>query len=543
MVSFDAGSIDRLGELAVPAAKAGTLIVVDHHASNTGFGAINVIDPFSAASAQLVHELIGVLGWPLDAMVATCLLTGLVTDTGRFQYSNTSPATMRAAADLVEAGARPELIGRHVYEEAPFGFLAVEATVLGRAVLEPERALVWSVLLRSDLARRNIGIEDTDPLIDALRVAAEAEVARAAQRAGGRRGQGVAAVARCGRCRSRGGAPRWRWSSQRCRLHSSRTTRRHHGRHPGPAASPLVTLGRLMDGFVLVDKPGGLTSHDVVAAVRRAGRARKVGHAGTLDPMATGLLVLGVGRATRLLRFIQDLPKEYIARALFGVATDTLDADGAVLSREPMPVAESELRTLLDRFTGVVLQVPPMASAVQVGGRRLYEMQRAGLEVDRQPRQVVIHQSRARGLRTGRIPGSGAARSVGKGTYIRVLADDLARAMGGRAHLTELRRTAIGSLRVSSAAPLDTLVADIATRGLEANLLAPAEALGDLPWVTVDSATGRGSAMAPARGVRPGEPCVGPFRVLDESGRLLAVYREEGRLAVPEVVLDEGAPG
>jgi phosphoesterase RecJ-like protein len=177
MVSFDAGSMDRLGELAVPAAKAGTLIVVDHHASNTGFGAINVIDPSSAASAQLVHELIGVLGWPLDAMVATCLLTGLVTDTGRFQYSNTSPATMRAAADLVEAGARPELIGRHVYEEAPFGFLAVEATVLGRAVLEPDLALVWSVLLRSDLARRNIGIEDTDPLIDALRVAAEAEVA------------------------------------------------------------------------------------------------------------------------------------------------------------------------------------------------------------------------------------------------------------------------------------------------------------------------------------------------------------------------------
>jgi tRNA pseudouridine55 synthase len=157
----------------------------------------------------------------------------------------------------------------------------------------------------------------------------------------------------------------------------------------------------------------------------------------------------------------------------------------------------------------------------------------------------VVHQLELEDFAPGEYPEAVLRVLCGKGTYIRVLADDLARAMGGRAHLTELRRTAVGSLRVSSAAPLDTLGADIATRGLEANLLAPAEALGDLPWVTVDSATGYGVRHGArfARGVRPGEPCVGPFRVLDESGRLLAVYREEGRLAVPEVVLDEGAPG
>ncbi len=177
MVTFDVASADRLGELQTAAARAGELIVVDHHASNPGFGTINLIDPAAAASAQLAYRLILELGWPIDEVVATCLLTGLVTDTGRFQYGNTSAETLRAAADMVEAGARPDQIGRHVYEESPFGFLGVQAAVLSRAVLEPDRSMVWSVLLASDLERHGVGIEDTDPLIDAIRVAQEAEVA------------------------------------------------------------------------------------------------------------------------------------------------------------------------------------------------------------------------------------------------------------------------------------------------------------------------------------------------------------------------------
>ena len=130
MVTFDVASADRLGELQTAAARAGELIVVDHHASNPGFGTINLIDPSAAASAQLAYRLILELGWPIDEVVATCLLTGLVTDTGRFQYGNTSAETLRAAADMVEAGARPDQIGRHVYEESPFGFLGVQAAVL-----------------------------------------------------------------------------------------------------------------------------------------------------------------------------------------------------------------------------------------------------------------------------------------------------------------------------------------------------------------------------------------------------------------------------
>ncbi len=177
MLTFDAGSADRLGSLASQAESAKTLIVVDHHVSNTGFGHINLIDAKAAATAEVCHRLIGFLGWEIDAVSATCFHTGLVTDTGRFQYSNTSPSTLRVAADMVEAGARPEVVGRHVYEEAPFGYLAVAGAVQGRAQLDPERRLVWSTLLLDDLASAGIGLDDTDGLIDAIRIATEADVA------------------------------------------------------------------------------------------------------------------------------------------------------------------------------------------------------------------------------------------------------------------------------------------------------------------------------------------------------------------------------
>lgn len=177
MITFDAGSIDRLGELEAVAKRAETLVVIDHHVTNTGFGRFNLIDGHSAATAQIVIEVLDALGWPIDERAATALHTGIVTDTGRFQYSNTTPETMRAAARLIEAGARPEIIGRHVYEETPFGYLHAAGAVLGRAVLEEDRRLVWSVLTMKDLADAGIGLDDTDPLIDSLRTAQESDVA------------------------------------------------------------------------------------------------------------------------------------------------------------------------------------------------------------------------------------------------------------------------------------------------------------------------------------------------------------------------------
>jgi phosphoesterase RecJ-like protein len=177
VVACDTASADRLGSLAPKAAGAGHLIVIDHHRSNGGFGDIQVVDPDAAATTQIVFYLLEALGWDLTPEIASCLYTGLVTDTGRFQYSATSPEVHRVAGSLIAAGADPATVNRHVYEEAPFGYLRLAATVLGRARLDPDRALVWSVVTKQDLEEAEVAYEDAEGLIDLLRLPEEAEVA------------------------------------------------------------------------------------------------------------------------------------------------------------------------------------------------------------------------------------------------------------------------------------------------------------------------------------------------------------------------------
>lgn len=177
MVVFDAGSAERLGELGSNASRAVTLIVIDHHVTNAGFGDIAVVDGSAAATGELVYDLLGRLGWELDPPIAGCLLTAVMTDTGRFTYSNTGPRTLRIAADLLEAGAQPWQIARHVYEETPFGFLKVLAESLSRAELDEERGMVTAVVTDEDLKEAGVEWGDTDGLIDVLRLAEEADVA------------------------------------------------------------------------------------------------------------------------------------------------------------------------------------------------------------------------------------------------------------------------------------------------------------------------------------------------------------------------------
>jgi phosphoesterase RecJ-like protein len=178
MVVFDAGSADRLGELAASAAAAKVLVVVDHHKSTTGeFGDILVVDPNAAASGQLTVALLDSLGWEIDAVTAQCLMTAIVTDTGRFQYSATSGEVLRVAGRLVDAGVHPEVIGQAVYESVPFGYLQVASVMLGRARLEADLGLVWSWVEEADVAASNAAWADLDGLIDDLRIAREAGVA------------------------------------------------------------------------------------------------------------------------------------------------------------------------------------------------------------------------------------------------------------------------------------------------------------------------------------------------------------------------------
>lgn len=287
-------------------------------------------------------------------------------------------------------------------------------------------------------------------------------------------------------------------------------------------------------GFLVVDKPRGMTSNEVVGRVKRATGIKKVGHAGTLDPLATGVVVVAVGPVTRLIRFIQEQPKEYQATAQFGVSTDTLDSDGAVLTREPMEFSEEELTAVAGRFVGTVLQVPPMVSALKHQGRRLYELAREGQVVEREARPVEIHELEIENVGAGPYPEVEFRVVCGKGTYVRSLADDLAAALGGSAHLMSLRRTRTGSLEVGRHG---VEIEDLGE--WRSRFLSPSEALGDLPAVTVSEETARGVShgMCFVGGEMVAAPDKTVIRVLDQSGDLIAVYRREGDQARPEVVL------
>lgn len=290
----------------------------------------------------------------------------------------------------------------------------------------------------------------------------------------------------------------------------------------------------MTSGFLLVDKPRGITSTDVVNRVKRVTGVRKCGHAGTLDPMATGLVVVAIGPVTRLIRFIQDLKKEYLATAEFGVSTDTLDADGAVLDRAPMSVTVADLEEVKPRFVGTILQIPPMVSALKHQGKRLHELARAGVVVERDARPVEIEELDFLSVGPGPYPEVEFRVLCGKGTYVRSLADDVAAALGGRAHLTRLRRSRIGTLDVDQ----EGIHADN-LEGWEMKLLSPSTALRDFPGIIIDAPT--------ESGVRHGMRFVGgglssmppdvPVRVESASGELLAVYRRTGDTARAEVVL------
>jgi tRNA pseudouridine55 synthase len=291
----------------------------------------------------------------------------------------------------------------------------------------------------------------------------------------------------------------------------------------------------MLDGLLVIDKPHGMTSHDVVARVRKSCGQRKVGHAGTLDPDATGVLLVGLGRVTRLLRFLQGAGKAYRARVAFGVATDTLDAAGVVVDRRAMPFTAEDLRDVVPRFVGDVEQVPPMVSAVKVGGRRLHELARAGQEIERAPRRVRIDRIDVESFEPGPYPRATLFVECGPGTYLRTLAADLGAARGGCAHVEALRRTRVGSFDLSEAVSLEALEADPRAR-----LLTPRAAMRDLEEVTVDDETARAvshGAVFAAAALGRADDEAGPFALVDPSGALRAVYERRGEMCKPAVVL------
>lgn len=297
----------------------------------------------------------------------------------------------------------------------------------------------------------------------------------------------------------------------------------------------------MLDGLVVIDKEPGWTSHDVVAKCRGIFGQRRVGHAGTLDPGATGVLLVGLGRATRLLGYLGALPKRYVGEVVLGVATSTLDGAGEVTGRWDMAgVGLAQVEEAAAGLTGPILQVPPMVSALKVEGRRLHELARAGIELERQPRPVVVHRLVVRP--TAHPSRFGIDVTCSSGTYIRTIAADLGTALGGGAHLGALRRLSVGSFGIGESVTLQVLLGEP-----HARVLTPAQAIRDLDSVAVAAEAAAQVAHGRVLGARqlgipPGS--TGPWAVLDTSGRLLAVYQlldthasPEGARVKPAVVL------
>jgi tRNA pseudouridine55 synthase len=297
------------------------------------------------------------------------------------------------------------------------------------------------------------------------------------------------------------------------------------------------SLGVTTHGLVVIDKPAGWTSHDVVAKLRKVYGQRRVGHAGTLDPDATGVLLVGLGRTTRLLRFLQESTKAYRGTVLFGVATSTLDASGDVLEQRPMPVTRDEVEAAASRFVGEIDQLPPMVSAVKIGGRRLHELARKGESVERAPRRVRVTRLDIEEFEPGPYPRATVLVECSSGTYIRSLAADLGEALDGLAHLTALRRLRVGSFTLDEAHPLEVVEADP-----DSFVLPPVTAMRDLQRLDVDVEQARAVAHGvtfPAPSLSPGEEPAGPgpFAMVGPDGELLAVYERRRSAVRPAVVL------
>lgn len=308
-----------------------------------------------------------------------------------------------------------------------------------------------------------------------------------------------------------------------------------------------------MDGFINIRKEAGWTSHDVVARLRRILGLQKIGHAGTLDPPAEGVLLVATGRACRLLEYLGDLSKTYVAEVLFGTETDTQDLEGTVLRRQDVsPEVLASLPAVLERFTGPIEQHPPMYSAVKVGGQRLYRLAREGKTVERPVRTVQIH--RAGVLRAPWCSGDGQWRTLleihcSSGTYVRTLCQDVCRAMGTIGVLSYLVRSRVGTQHINRSYPL-ARVEETVARGDRGFLLSMESLLvaetGMPRWQVPETAQeairqGRSLVLAQTGGTGPLPPPGRPCLLADRTGQLLAVAvadaQEPGRVRMKKVLI------
>ncbi|MBC7798610.1 MAG: tRNA pseudouridine(55) synthase TruB [Pyrinomonadaceae bacterium] len=301
-----------------------------------------------------------------------------------------------------------------------------------------------------------------------------------------------------------------------------------------------------MNGILIIDKQSGFTSHDVVAKTRKILQTKRIGHTGTLDPFATGVMVILVGHATRLAQFLDKDVKEYIAEIALGFETDTGDFTGSPKSEVQSPkseIHESDIEAVLENFRGEQMQTPPMYSAKKVDGKKLYELARKGVEIERKSVKINISKLELIENRKPKTENRFEIRvAVSAGTYIRVLAEDIGRKLGIGAHLTGLRRTRAGNFDLSQAVTLQQLTEQIESNELGQILITPNDSLKHLPQIILNendvSKTFNGNRIFTPNATLENENFV---RMCDETGNLIAVgiYDADDKSLQPKVVLKE----
>lgn len=278
----------------------------------------------------------------------------------------------------------------------------------------------------------------------------------------------------------------------------------------------------MLEGILNIDKPSGMTSHDVVGRVRRVAEMRKVGHSGTLDPMATGVLVVCLGRATRLVEYLVGRPKTYYGTVRLGQTTDSYDADGTILTESVVPeITANMLEPMLEQFRGDILQIPPMVSAIKKDGKKLYELAREGKTVERPPRPVTIYQL---DLLKIDLPEVTLRIQCSAGTYIRSIAYDLGELLGCGGHLSSLRREQVGEFGLETTVQL----ADLTSENIQTHLQLPERAVTHLPRVEVTLEEEKDLLDGKLVTQETGQPNGALMQTFNPSGRFVGLVTAHG---------------
>ena len=391
IVAVDVATVNLLGGLEE---QYKVDMCIDHHSTNTEYADLLLLEDVPAA-CQIMYDVVLALGIEVDKKIADCLYTGLTTDTGCFRYDSTTAQTYRVAADLIEAGADNGRINRIMFETKTKTYARLERLAIeSMRFYEHERVAVITVT-QEMFQLTGSNAQETEGLAPLTRQIEGVEIGITIQE-----------------------------------------------KPDGTCKASIRTFESVNAGIICINKDKDITSFGVVAKIRGITREKKAGHTGTLDPMATGVLPIMLGGATRFLNYLPDSDKGYRAEFMLGKTTDTLDITGNVTGEYEVNVSLADVEASLDDFKGEIEQVPPMYSAVSVDGQRLYDLARRGIEVERQARKVEIKSlSLCKELSNEKENVYTIDVVCSKGTYIRSLIDDLGKKLGTGAVMTALERT------------------------------------------------------------------------------------------------------